>query len=335
VRLKLIAILFLFFYFITDAAPKISVIIPVYNSAQFLPSCLESVINQTLKDIEIICINDGSTDNSLFVLQEYARRDSRIKIFSQPNRGVSAARNVGLKIAIGEYICFIDSDDTADLNMLKKLYEVIIKYECDVALCDVKNISGRSDDVSRGKHMLITEEYLRKPARNMLILVCWNKIYKKSAIGNIKFNEQISSCEDSNFNLQFFHKYKKSVFLAEKLYIYNGGNQNSLSRSEGSQLKAVQSLCTVIKDLYQRIGNTLEEKDNLKENVLNDLAMEILCLSCRNISNIPEAVRKINEFYCDKIIDLNMESRSKMLALSAIMLGKAIEFVEGLRNALF
>jgi glycosyltransferase involved in cell wall biosynthesis len=268
-------------------------------------------------------------------LQEYARIDPRIKIFSQPNRGVSAARNVGLKNAIGEYVCFIDSDDTADLNMLKKLYEVIIKHGCDVALCDVKNISGKSNRGIEGKHILITEEYLRKPARNMLILVCWNKIYKKSAIGNIKFNEQISSCEDSNFNLQFFHKCNKGVFLAEKLYTYNGSNQNSLSRSEGSQVKVIKSLCTVIKDLYQRIGNVLEEKDDLKENVLNDLAVEILCRSCRNFSDIPEAARKINEFYCDKIIDLNMESRSKMLALSAVMLGKAIEFVEGLRHAAF
>ena len=92
--------------------PKISVIIPVYNTEKYLEQCLESVINQTYKDLEIICVNDASTDNSFDVINEYSKKDSRIKYINfETNKGVSAARNVGLEAATGDYICFIDSDD--------------------------------------------------------------------------------------------------------------------------------------------------------------------------------------------------------------------------------
>ena len=101
--------------------PKISVIVPVYNVEKYLARCLDSIINQTLADIEIICINDGSTDNSLEILNDYAKKDSRIKIIDQTNAGLSCARNAGMQIAQGEYIGFVDSDDWIDLDFYEKL----------------------------------------------------------------------------------------------------------------------------------------------------------------------------------------------------------------------
>ena len=106
---------------------KVSVVIPVYNTYKYLPECLESVINQTLADIEIICINDGSTDFSSKILEEYASKDKRIKIISQNNQGVSCARNRGLEIARGEYIYFLDSDDKITLTALEELYDIAEK----------------------------------------------------------------------------------------------------------------------------------------------------------------------------------------------------------------
>jgi glycosyltransferase involved in cell wall biosynthesis len=316
-----------------EAAPKISVIIPVYNSAKFLPNCLESVINQTFRDIEIICINDGSRDNSLALLQAYAKKDNRIKIFSQQNRGVSAARNVGLENAIGEYIAFVDSDDTIKPDMLQKLYKIIVDYQCDIALCDVANMSRRSDDVSGGNLVLVMDKYPRKPARNMLITACWNKLYKRSVIGDVKFNERVPVWEDLNFNLLVFFCSKKQVFLAEKLYIYSDANPDSLSKSSFFRAKIIKSFCIIIEDLYARIGNTLEEKDDLKENILNDLAMEMFCLTSQEVFSMLIAAQKISEFYRHGIIDLNMKTDLKMFAIAVIGLGKAINFVEGLRNA--
>ena len=111
----------------------VSIIVPVYNCAQFLNRCMDSLVNQTLKDIEIICINDGSTDNSPEILQEYAAKDSRIKIINKENGGLSSARNRGLAAAQGEYLGFVDSDDWVDLDFFEKLYNAAKKYDTDIA----------------------------------------------------------------------------------------------------------------------------------------------------------------------------------------------------------
>ena len=110
---------------------KISIIVPVYNVEKYLKECLDSLINQTLEDIEIICINDGSTDNSLAILEEYQKKDSRIKVFSQKNQGVSAARNLGIEKATGEYLTFLDSDDRLELNTCEILYKETIAKNSD------------------------------------------------------------------------------------------------------------------------------------------------------------------------------------------------------------
>ena len=111
---------------------KVSIIIPVYNSAKFLPRCLNSIINQTLKDIEIICINDGSTDNSLSILNDFAQKDNRIIIINITNHGAAFARNQGLEKATGEYIGFCDSDDFVDLNYFETLYNYSLDKKYDI-----------------------------------------------------------------------------------------------------------------------------------------------------------------------------------------------------------
>lgn len=115
--------------------PKISVIIPVYNVEKYLRECLDSVVNQTLRDIEIICINDGSTDNSLEILREYEKQDSRIKIIDKKNEGAGAARNLGLKSATGDYVIFFDSDDYMEFTALEKLYQNITDNNADISIC--------------------------------------------------------------------------------------------------------------------------------------------------------------------------------------------------------
>ncbi len=116
---------------------KVSVIVPVYNVEKYLEECIESLINQTLTDIEIICINDGSTDNSLKILEELQKKDNRIKIINQKNSGVSSARNNGIENATGEYIGFVDSDDWIDSDYYEKLYNTAKKYNSDIAAGDM------------------------------------------------------------------------------------------------------------------------------------------------------------------------------------------------------
>ena len=117
-------------------AALLSVIIPVYNVEPYLEQCLDSVINQTYKNLEIICINDGSSDNSLKILEKYQKKDSRIKLINQKNKGLSEARNAGLDVAKGEYIAFVDSDDYLELNAYKEAMKVMLQDKNPLILYD-------------------------------------------------------------------------------------------------------------------------------------------------------------------------------------------------------
>ena len=120
-------------------AALLSVIIPVYNVEPYLEQCLDSVINQTYKNLEIICINDGSTDNSLKILEKYQKKDNRIKLINQKNKGLSEARNAGLDVAKGEYIAFVDSDDYLELNAYEEAMNVVLQEKIS---CGLKKFSG-------------------------------------------------------------------------------------------------------------------------------------------------------------------------------------------------
>ena len=126
---------------------KVSVIIPVYNVEIFLEECLDSVVNQTLKDIEIICVNDGSTDNSLAILESFSESDDRIKIFSQENMGVAASRNRGIKLSQGEYIYFIDSEDYIELDMLEELYHNAIFNDSNIVISKIALFNDQSYEI--------------------------------------------------------------------------------------------------------------------------------------------------------------------------------------------
>ena len=156
--------------------PKISVIIPVYNVEKYLSECLDSIVNQTLKDIEIICVNDGSTDNSLSILQEYASKDKRIKIIDKENEGQGYARKVGLDIVSGEYILFCDSDDKYFLNnVFEKLYFEMDKNKSDLMI--FRFIRGNNKESFKLES--------DKPIKTSVFIFAlsfapWFKIYKKS-----------------------------------------------------------------------------------------------------------------------------------------------------------
>ena len=141
---------------------KVSVIVPVYNVEKYLRECLESLVNQTLKEIEIICINDGSDDSSLEVLNEYASKDSRFKIISQQNQGQGIARNKGIDIANGEYLQFVDPDDWVETNMLEKLYNFANKNNSNVVRFNYSNYNDYSGKFKKNTILLLFIFYFNK-----------------------------------------------------------------------------------------------------------------------------------------------------------------------------
>ena len=143
---------------------KISIIVPVYNTEKYLEKCLNSLISQTLEDIEILCINDGSTDNSIKILEQYANRDSRIKIINKKNAGVSAARNTGISQAKGEYLGFVDSDDYVDLNFYEKLYNTAKEYNASIAVAGII----RFNEFHKKYHLKLNETILSNDLKTKL-----------------------------------------------------------------------------------------------------------------------------------------------------------------------
>ena len=158
---------------------KVSVIIPVYNVEQYLEKCLDSVCGQTLKDIETICVNDCSADNSLAVLKDYAKNDNRVKLIDfKENKGVSAARNEGIRNAQGEYIGFVDSDDWIDLNFYEKLYNKAIETDADIVKGNLINYYKNKPNTTAALNKLIEKE------KNKLYFYCnfSSAIYKKELL---------------------------------------------------------------------------------------------------------------------------------------------------------
>ncbi|MGN1124999.1 MAG: glycosyltransferase family 2 protein, partial [Candidatus Gastranaerophilaceae bacterium] len=148
---------------------KVSVIIPIYNVEQYLARCLDSVINQTYKNLEIICVNDCSPDNSINILEEYSQKDNRIKIIQrEKNGGLSAARNSGFDIAVGEYVYFLDSDDWIDLDYIEKMVAIASKYDSDIVL-----------------NTNIVYEYSDKPSKEFV----WYTYHEKSPDGVVLSRE--------------------------------------------------------------------------------------------------------------------------------------------------
>lgn len=224
--------------------PKVSIIVPVYNVEKYLRKCIDSLINQTLNDIEIICINDGSTDKSLKILKEYKNKDSRIILLNQENSGQSVARNRGIEIAKGEYLGFVDPDDWIDLDYYEKLYNAAISTNVDIATAGIIRITG----IKQKKFLQFNEETITENI-NLKFERCdvpeksyiWNKIYKTQKIKeiNLKFEEG-RIFEDCIFTPQALFFLGKMVTVPNIYYYYlRRGNSTVKQRSEKANADSI------------------------------------------------------------------------------------------------
>ena len=208
----------------TENNIKVSIIVPVYNVEKYLAQCLDSLINQTLKEIEIICINDGSKDNSTKILTAYAQKDVRIKIINQTNQGISAARNNGISVATGEYIGFVDSDDWVDIDFYEKLYSAGKKYDSDIVAGDFYR-EGKFLKSEKLKYR--KEELFTKPAEKVAKAFIprynyvWNKIYRREALLNLNFPFPIGKFyEDMFWIIRVINNLKSFVTVPKTYYHY-------------------------------------------------------------------------------------------------------------------
>ena len=225
----------------------ISVIIPVYQAEKYVKRCLDSVLNQTYKNLEIILINDGSTDKSVEIIESYAKSDDRITLLHQENQGAGAARNLGLEIAKGDYIGFVDSDDWIERDMYEYLFNIAERENADIAACDFYSVVGKNEKEKKAEiekiecmdYDALMKFFFRINGEKSFYAV-WNMLYKREIIGSCRFPEG-KITEDLLFNYFVYCNCKKYVLSNQKKYYYffnaDGVTRKKLGRTDLALLK--------------------------------------------------------------------------------------------------
>lgn len=254
---------------------KVSVVIPIYNVEKYLNKCLDSVISQSYKNLEIILVNDGSKDGSKQICEKYKRIDKRIVLINQENGGLSDARNKGIQIATGEYITFIDSDDYIHKDMIKELIYNAINTDADISICGYKTVFEdlKTDDLLTDVDIqIINSEELINNFYNKFslnIIVAWAKIYKRSLFEDIRYPKG-KIHEDEFIAHRLVYISKKIVYTPKKMYYYRI-NPNSITGKKFNKKRL---------DKIEALENRLNFS---KEKKLESLYINTLCFYCHDL----------------------------------------------------
>lgn len=247
---------------------KISIIIPVYNNEKYLERCIVSLINQTYKNLEIILINDGSTDNSRIICEKYLKKDKRVILVNQKNGGVSAARNKGIEIATGSWIAFVDSDDWITENMYEILHINAIENNADISIggyirTDIEKPAFESKKTLEILDNKTALEYLILDKEGYATSV-WNKLYKIDVVKNILFDKTIKYGEDLLFNFNIMMNNRKNVVFDKNIYYIYFYNRYSAT-NKYIYNKSILTELNVYKFMLNKISN--KEYEFLKHDI--------------------------------------------------------------------
>ncbi|WP_294130928.1 glycosyltransferase [uncultured Clostridium sp.] len=299
---------------------KVSVIIPIYNMEKHIDKCLNSVINQSLEEIEIILIDDGSTDNSLKICNLYKEKDKRVKVYSKDNSGVSSARNMGIKKSKGKYLTFIDPDDYIEKNMLKDMYEKIEYDKSELVICDYtidyinsyKNINLRYN-----KKLFLDNEIVEKFILPFIgvkefgdefwmagFRSPWGKLYKKNIISNnnIFFNEKLKIGEDVIFNLKYLICIKSISYINKNYYNYVKNDTSVMNRYKKDYLEICENYVFELENIIKKYKLGKEAKERLAKEKLKSITL-IIKNEC-SLENKKSLLKKI--FYLKKVTSSNL-----------------------------
>ncbi len=225
----------------------ISIIVPVYNSERTINRCLNSIQKQTFQDIEVIVVNDGSTDNSSWLIHKYTEADSRFRLIEKENTGVSDTRNIGIEHARGEYLQFADSDDWLSENASQSLLDAMQLYDADMVISDFVRVYERSSAVMgnlpQSGYISCTEfaAYMMKAPANLYYGVMWNKLYHADIVKSAKIRCPVELClgEDFLFNIEYLYHAHRITVIHEPIYFY--------VKNKGSLLYTETNLSSILK----------------------------------------------------------------------------------------
>lgn len=273
-------------------SPKISIITPVYNADLYLEECLNSLVNQTLEDIEIICVNDNSKDKSLKILQNFAKKDKRIKIINfDETSGQSRARNVALESVSGEYVGFVDADDFVDLDMFEKMYKKA--QNADMVMCQAKVFDDKVKTYKDDAYFALEcfdDKFAEKPFTHEdtvdfiteINVSVWNKIYRTEFLKKlgVKFQEGFIY-EDLPYFYEIYTQAKKVVLLKEFLYSYRINNQNSTMTRTDKNVKDRVDMASLTYDVLKKQKYFEKIKSTLLNTIIHDLFYRCLIIDSR------------------------------------------------------
>ena len=224
--------------------PQISVIVPVYNSEQYLHRCIDSILAQTFTDFELLLIDDGSTDKSGVICDEYVLKDKRVRVFHKENGGVSSARNVGLDHARGKYIGWVDSDDYIHEDMFQLLYEAVIREDADIAYCNSNKFNMPVDSIDIVEFL---KQYWFLPVNPL-----WNTLCKRKLYHNLRFSCNANIAEDLLMTTKLYYYAHSRILVSKPLYYYRYVS-NSLSNNDNERF-SIEYLNNVL-SLYEFFRN--------------------------------------------------------------------------------
>lgn len=306
---------------------KITVIIPIYNSQKCLRRCIESIINQSYSNLEIILVDDGSTDSSLEICQDYAKEDKRIKVIHKENNGAASARNTGIEHAIGEYITFVDSDDYIDLNMYEKIMEINKQYDCDVVMCDcykedshIRNIF--THHIRKGyydKNTLYKEYFPTLLITNTVdyppTISNYTCLFKRKIIMNhkIRYKEGMRFSEDWLFGSQVMYYANSFYYMKGQCFYHYLMNENSVTHTY------YEDKWTLMKQLYFAIDEFFNNVDDYDFHRQIDLSLLFIVYHCiGNVKNSSSSKKEKTQNILKILNDKKVKEMFKRLNINSL-----------------
>lgn len=281
----------------------VSIIVPVYNAEQYISRCISCILDQTYRNIELILVDDGSSDKSAQIIDEESGKDKRIVVIHKINGGASDARNMGLSMCRGSYICFVDADDIIDPEYVMTMLSIAKEYDCDIVQCDYKKVNSRDIIFTRGDNkisVVSSTDMLNRiySESNVDTIVLWNKLFKKSVIADIRFPVGIMF-EDEVFCPRVIYNASRIAITNSTLYYYYHNN-NSVMNMEYSKKKL--DIFTALKlrmDFYCKCGlKDLYDKDLYK--YMNKLLQNIYLVKKSQIADKSSIKRRLIGDYWGK-----------------------------------
>lgn len=307
---------------------KISVIVPIYNVEAYLERCLNAICGQSYKNLEIILVDDGSSDNCMQICAKFKDKDERIKVIRQSNKGVSAARNKGLDAAKGDYIAFVDSDDYIHPEMYKRLYLLLKKYDADMSACFIRGCWDSNytepprDDIEirdYDKIGAIKSVFDSKYEINGTGVVVTNKLYKKKLFNNLRFSTQFKRGEDEQIICYLMKRVDKFVITDERLYYYFNRSDSAIHR-KAPEVQNIKDQLDLLNMYDERLS--LFKEDEFKD-IYNTCFRNMMNLTITAFFNMEDkGIKKIlvrrycchfNEFRKRIVSDLSVKDKIRFL----------------------